>query len=108
MGPVEKAMRAKIESELQPSYYELENESSQHSVPPGSETHFRVLLVSEKFAGLSRVDRSRRVNVLFATELRSGVHALSQRTFTPEEWAKVADSFQMQSPACMGGSKAKA
>jgi len=102
---IETTIRQKIEEAFEPEYYELENESSKHSVPKGSETHFRLLVVSEKFAGLSRIDRQRQVNQILENEMKSGVHALSQRALTPEEWEKTKDSFPMVSPACRGGSK---
>ncbi|MEK6774333.1 MAG: BolA family protein [Bdellovibrionota bacterium] len=102
---IEKIIRQKIESAFNPDYYELENESSKHSVPPGSETHFRLLLVSEKFSGISRVDRQRQVNQILADEMSGGVHALSQRALTPDEWEKMRDQFPMVSPECQGGKK---
>ncbi len=104
---IEQIIRQKIEAGFHPEYYELENESSKHSVPPGSETHFRLLVVSDHFAGLSRIDRQRQVNSVLAAELMGGVHALSQRALTPEEWEKTKDEFPMVSPECRGGSKAR-
>ncbi len=103
----EQAIRQKIEKAFNPDYYELENESSKHSVPPGSETHFRLLIVSESFQGMARIDRQRQVNQLLADELAHGVHALSQRALTPEEWEKTKDQYPMVSPQCRGGSKVK-
>ncbi|MBC7371279.1 MAG: BolA family transcriptional regulator [Bdellovibrionaceae bacterium] len=106
MGPREALLRTKIESTFNPEYYELVNESYMHSVPKGSESHFKVLIVSEKFAGKPRLERSRMVTELFKDEMNTGLHALSQRTMTPEEWAPVKDTFEMVSPECRGGSKA--
>ncbi|XP_047703950.1 bolA-like protein 1 isoform X2 [Prionailurus viverrinus] len=42
VGPVEAAIRTKLEQALNPEVLELRNESGGHAVPPGSETHFRV------------------------------------------------------------------
>lgn len=105
MGPLETTLRQKIEGAFKPEYYELENESHSHSVPANSETHFKLVVVSEAFAGKSRLDRSRMVTDLFKAELSQGLHALTQRTMTPPEWAAVKDTFVMASPACRGGSK---
>lgn len=77
-----------------------------HAVPPGAESHFRVVVVSDAFAGLSRVARHRRMNALAAEELASGLHALSLQAFTPEEWAAQAPVHA--SPPCLGGSKQEA
>lgn len=105
MGPMEQKIRSKLEEAFAPLYLELENESRKHSVPPGSETHFRVLVVSERFNGLNRVQRSRLVHEILADELKSGVHALSQRPLSPQEWREASGQVQMQSPPCLGGSK---
>jgi BolA protein len=57
-----------------------------HRNSPGTgESHFRVLVVSEVFAGKSRVERHRLVNALFAEELQGRVHALALSTYAPGE-----------------------
>jgi len=76
-----------------------------HSVAPGSETHFKVLVVSQAFAGLNAVARHRRVNELLREEFAAGLHALSLRALTPEEWESQTDAG-FRSPPCLGGSKA--
>jgi stress-induced morphogen len=105
MGPREALLRQQIETAFNPDYYELENESHSHSVPVNSETHFRLLVVSSAFEGKSRIDRSRMINEVVKDEMTRGLHALSQRTMTPSEWAAIKDTFVMVSPACRGGSK---
>lgn len=47
--PIENSIRTKLEKGLEPSYLEILNESYMHNVPKGSETHFKVLVVSDKF-----------------------------------------------------------
>lgn len=91
---------------LEPVHLEIENESHMHSVPPNSETHFKVLAVSKKFEGLSRIDRQRFVNDLLKDELKSGLHALTQKTLTPSEWESQKAKLNFESPECLGGSKA--
>jgi len=107
MGPIETSLRANIEKAFNPEYYELENESHMHSVPANSETHFRLVVVSEAFVGKSRIDRSRMVHDLMKPEMSRGLHALTQRAMTPEEWSLIKDTFVMASPACRGGSLRK-
>lgn len=80
------------------------NESHMHNVPPGSETHFKVILVSDAFEGKPLLGRHRAVNTLLDAELKGGVHALSIVAKTPKEWAASAGSVP-PSPACRGGSK---
>jgi BolA protein len=97
----------KLGDALHPVHLEVVNESGMHNVPPGSETHFKVLVVSPAFEGLGLVDRHRRVNEALRDELRSGVHALSIRALTPEQWAAgTSHDGAFASPPCLGGSKA--
>lgn len=51
-GPVEEAISSAINEHLQPVHLEVINESYMHNVPKGSETHFKVLVVSDKFVEL--------------------------------------------------------
>lgn len=92
---------------LAPVHLEIVNESHTHSVPANSETHFKVLVVSKNFEGLTRIDRQRLVNELVKAELQTGLHALTQKTLTPEEWDKQKINLQFESPECRGGSKHK-
>lgn len=50
-GPVEESMFRKLTAGLQPVHLELLNESYMHNVPKGSETHFKVVIVSPEFQG---------------------------------------------------------
>jgi BolA protein len=100
---VQATIEAKLGEALHPVHLEVVNESAMHNVPPGSETHFKVLVVSSRFEGLGLVDRHRRVNEALRDELRGGVHALSIRALTPEQWGETTDRFV--SPPCLGGSK---
>jgi len=79
------------------------NESSAHNVPKGSESHFKVVVISEAFEGPSLIQRHRLVNALLEAELAGGVHALSIKAKTPAQWDK--NRKVDASPACRGGSK---
>ncbi len=103
----QEAIEQKLREVFAPELLEVENESHAHSVPRGSETHFKVVVVSRAFEGVSRVDRHRRVNAALADELASGLHALTITSRTPEEWAS-SGAVALQSPACLGGSKGEA
>lgn len=86
---LEQAIRAKLIDALEPIRLDVINESHLHAGHHGSpgtgESHFRVLIVSPKFAGKSRVERHRLVNDTLAVELKSGVHALAIKAFAPGE-----------------------
>ena len=101
---VQKTIEAKLQAEFSPQFLQVINESHQHSVPPNSETHFRVELVSDQFQHLNRVARSRKIYTLLAEELASGVHALSLQLFSPSEWQARGEEAGNPSPACHGGS----
>lgn len=90
---------------LNPQYFEIENESDQHAGPPGRDSHFKLLLVSAAFSGLSRLERQRRVNDILKDEFQAGLHALTQRLLTPEEWEKAKSQsaqsrLEFVSPQC--------
>lgn len=82
-------LKAKLESALSPVSLDIEDESARHAghagAREGGETHFRIRIVSQSFAGLSRVERQRRVYAAVAEELAERVHALSLVTLTPDE-----------------------
>ena len=94
----------KLTNALDLQHLEVINESANHNVPPGSESHFKVVLVSEAFADKSLVQRHRLVNQLLAQELSERIHALALHTYTAEEWQKRNAGAPM-SPPCLGGSK---
>lgn len=103
MGPVEAAIRTKLEQAFNPDVLELRNESSGHAVPPGSETHFRVAVVSARFEGLNPLQRHRLVHAALSEELAGPVHALAIQARTPAQWR---ENPQLDtSPPCLGGSK---
>lgn len=97
---VAETIQQKLQAALLPEYIEVLNESHNHHVPPNSETHFKVVLVSQAFNGLRLLARHRKVNETLAHELANGVHALSMHTYTPEEWLALAEV--PQSPKCRG------
>ena len=100
----EQTIRQRLEGAFQPQHLEVINESHQHSVPANSETHFKVVLVSEVFAGRRKVARHQQVYAQLAEQLAGPVHALALHTYTPEEWQQ-RNAAAPDSPDCLGGSK---
>lgn len=82
------------------------NESGRHNVPPGSESHFKLVLVSDAFDGMGLLARHRRVNGILASELAENVHALSIHAYTAGEWRARTGGAPM-SPPCLGGGEAR-
>ena len=89
---------------LDPLHLAVENESHNHHVPEGSESHFKVVIVCDRFEGLRLIERHRMVNEVLAEQLAGPVHALALHTYTKEDWSKRFGNSPM-SPPCAGGSK---
>ncbi len=101
---VQQEIEQRLQNGFSPVFLEVANESHQHSVPPDSETHFRVVLVSATFNGVSRVARHQQVYAALAPQMEGPVHALALHTFSPDEWQQREEQAQA-SPECLGGSK---
>ncbi len=102
---VQQTIEAKIIGALAPAHLEVINESHMHSVPPGSESHFKLVIVSGRLDGESLVKRHKAVNAILEHELANDIHALSLQTLTEEEWVR-RGGVVPASPACLGGGKA--
>lgn len=106
-NPVETSIREKLAAALNPEVLQVINESHMHAVPKNSETHFKVVVVSECFEGVKAIDRHRKVNTILSGELGSGsggggVHALSIVAKTPKQWNDSGENAG-KSPPCRGG-----
>ena len=76
-GKVYQIIVKKLQDQFNPKHLEIINESHMHSVPKDSETHFKVIVISEFFNKMSLLERQRAVQEVLKDELSSGVHALS-------------------------------
>ncbi len=104
---VQNAIEEKLLRAFSPAHLTILNESHMHSVPANSETHFKVVVVSDAFDGERLVARHQAVNAVLADELAGPVHALSIQAHTAEEWLKRGGTI-LDSPNCHGGSVIKA
>ncbi len=91
-----------LTASLSPLHIEVQDESHMHSVPPGAESHFKVLVVSEVFQGKTLIARHRHLNRLLTDEFQTGLHALAIHAWTPGEW-HAKGGLAPLSPPCMGG-----
>ena len=86
------AIHEKLTLGLEPTYLDVKNESERHaghrSSPGTGESHFRVVIVSEKFIGVSRLQRHRTIHELLASELADKLHALTINAYAPGEDVK--------------------
>nr|SVE84646.1 EOG090X0K4K [Daphnia pulex] len=101
-NPMEMSIRVKLTNQFSPVHLDIFNESYMHNVPKGSETHFKVVVVSSKFENTPLLQRHRLVNEVLCDELKNGVHALSIVAKTPSQW-EGSSKVTEKSPACKGG-----
>jgi len=104
---LEQAIRAKLMEATGAEVLEVLNESRMHNVPPKAETHFRVVVVSSRFEGATRLRRHRVVHSALAEELAGPIHALAIDALTPAEWRARGENRSL-SPDCRGGSRVDA
>ena len=84
------ALESKLRESLDATHVEVIDESHLHAGHAGARDggrHFRAVIVSEKFAGLSRVRSQQLVYRSVEEWMGKEIHALSMKTFTPETWA---------------------
>lgn len=103
------AMAQRIESKLRealaPLHLELLDESYKHAAGPDAESHWNLVLVAPSFSGQRNLARQRAVYAALAIEMQGGIHALTMKTLSPEEWEAAHGAVANPSPACLGGSK---
>ncbi len=87
LGPLGTNIKDKLTRAFQPQMLDVIDESHLHAGHAGShpdgESHFRVKIVSQAFAGKSRVDAHRMVNAALADELKARLHALAIQASAP-------------------------
>ncbi|RYL29678.1 BolA family protein [Acinetobacter piscicola] len=89
---------------LNPTHLKVVNESAGHGgYFPGKESHFKVIIVSEAFAGLRLVQRHQKIYAEAKDLLSPGkIHALAIHAYLPSEWQGQAPA----SPECAHAPKA--
>ena len=100
---IQAVIEQKLAAEYNTDFLRVENESHMHNVAPGSESHFKVTIVSDTFVDQMLVKRHRMVNKTLQQEMQQ-IHALALHTLTPEEWQERAGAVA-DSPNCRGGGK---
>ncbi len=96
MNNIKKHLTEQLKKALNPTHLEVVNESHNHS-GPATQSHFKLVVVSDYFIGLKLIDRHRFINQLFKTELKH-IHALAMHTYTPAEWQN--KNYAPTSPKC--------
>ena len=82
-------IRSRLEEAIPVEHLEIEDESHLHRGHEGAKAgggHFRVLVVSPRFADQNRIQRHRTVYQAMGDAMRADtIHALSIRALTPDE-----------------------
>lgn len=83
-------IEALLREAFSPTHLEVIDESYLHEghsgARPGGESHFRVVVVTDRFEGVGRVQRQQQVYGVLGEVIKGGVHALSMMTATPGEY----------------------
>ncbi len=92
----------KLKTEISSRFVEVINESPNHNVPDGAESHFKVTVVSDEFENLRPVQRHQLIYKVLSDEMKL-IHAIAIHPFTNTEWESNNQSSS-DSPDCLGGS----
>lgn len=97
------SMQQQIETAIRQAFsvglMQIKNESNMHA-GPATESHYKLVLVSDDFEQVSRVKRHQMVYKVLANEMVQ-IHALALHTYSLNEWQKQGGSIP-DSPLCAG------
>lgn len=91
----------KLHAVFSPAHLEVYDESYRHNVPAGSESHFKVIIVSDSFTNQRFLIRHRFIYSALADEFAGSLHAMALHTYTVKEWESLQDTVAA-SPHCRG------
>ncbi|QIZ75597.1 BolA family protein [Ferrimonas lipolytica] len=88
----------KVTEALATTHLDVINESHMHR-GPAQDSHYKLIVVSDRFEGERLLARHRRINAILANELSGELHALALHTYTPTEWAEQQGA--PRTPSCV-------
>ena len=97
MGKIENNIKNLLIDAFNPSVLSIDNESHLHNVPEDSESHFKIVLVSRNFTGLTEVNRHKSVYKVLGGIMNS-IHAISIHSFDENEYKN--NPMILDSPNC--------
>lgn len=101
---MQERLTERLRTQFSPALLEVVDESHQHNVPAGAESHFKVTLVCTQFTDQPLIKRHRAVYRALAGDIQDAIHALALHTYTPTEW-QVRNTKVPTSPPCHGGGR---
>ena len=100
---IKKLLEEKIVAFCKPIFLSIENESHKHASQRKNptESHFKVIIVSNKFENIKLVARHRLIYQLTDNMFNNDIHALALHTYTELEW-NTKQHASLTSPRCHG------
>jgi len=98
---IQTQINQRISEKMDVHHMTLKNESYMHNVPEGSESHFKLILVSGAFEGKRLVQRHQLVYSILQEEMTK-IHALAMHLYSIKEWSE-RNALAPTSPKCHGG-----
>ncbi|MDC1241690.1 BolA family transcriptional regulator [Gammaproteobacteria bacterium] len=96
-GPIESQIVNTLKTSMDLFSLKIINESFMHNVPEGSESHFKIVIVSEDFLNLTMIQRHKLVYKKL-NNLMTKIHALSIHAFDKNEFK--LNPIILDSPEC--------
>ena len=96
-GPIELKIINNLNEGMNISSLKIINESFMHNVPKDSESHFKVIIVSDDFKNLSEINRHKLVYTNLDI-IMNDIHALSIQSFSVDEFSQ--NPVVLDSPEC--------
>jgi len=97
MGKIENTIKNLLIDKFNPSLLSITNESYMHNVPEGSESHFKIVLVSDSFKDVSKIKQHQKIYKVLGNIMNS-IHALSIYSFDEMEYEN--NPVIIDSPNC--------
>jgi len=82
---IEQIIIGKLNKEFNPTILKIKNESFMHNVPMDSETHFKIIIVSDKFKNIPDIERHKLIYKILSIEMNK-IHALSIYAFDIDQY----------------------
>ena len=87
---LEETITEKIEKYFSPDFLKIINFSDQHKnhyLDDNNDTsHIKVIIVSDKFENLSKINRERSVHKLLSNEISNDIHSIRLKLYTNTEY----------------------
>ena len=99
---IQHTIEAKLMETFSPERLRIDNDSNRHA-GPATDSHYRLVIVSQAFEGNNAVKRQRAVYACLAEEMAGPLHALQMKCLTPAEYDAANGDVTLKAPPCGGG-----